>query len=99
MNETIIFGASDDMIGVEGNVQEGLYANDGAPTHVRVGDWVFRAEYNRDGEWKFDVVDHPNGGSWTHLSVGESDEHKDYTEVIRFDCPSEATAEKVQPPD
>jgi hypothetical protein len=96
MDETTVSGASDDLIEVEGSVREELYANYSKPTYFRVGNWKFEAEY--DGEWHFAVIDHPNGVMWTHLGIGESDEHRDYSEVIRFDCPSGVRVEKVDSP-
>lgn len=94
--ETVIYGASDDLIEVEGNVHEELYAEYGEPTYVRVGDWKFRVEYDTNGEWKIDVQDYPSGVTWTHLGVGEADEYKDYSEAVLFDCPSGVNVEKVE---
>lgn len=93
-NETIVYGASDDLIEVVGNVREELYANYDEVTVFRVGVWKFESRYTNEGTWVFDVVDHPSGDSWLHLDVGEG-EFKDYSEEIHFDCIEGVRVEKI----
>jgi len=83
--ETAIYGASDDLIEIDGKIQEELGANHGEPTLVDVGDWEFEVEYGPRGIWHIDVIDHPLGLAYREYAPGELDRFKDYSEVILFE--------------
>lgn len=91
MKEITIYGHSDDLIEIVGDMNDEIYADYGEPTVLTIGGWAVRAEY--DGEWNFEVISDPDT-SWTHLSVGESDEYNGYTEVLRIDVVDDAEIEK-----
>lgn len=88
--EMYVYGHSDDLIEINGDVQEELYANYGEPTHVIVGETKLSVEY--DGEWHIDVVDQGVNDETSWYSVGRNkvvEELNDYTEVVVVTSPSE----------
>lgn len=88
-----VYGHSDDLIEVEGDVTEELYANFNGPTHVFVGDTEIVAEY--DGEWHFDVVDKGRNDTTHWYSVGRRkviEELNDYTECIVVESTTDTVA-------
>jgi len=95
MYNTTVYGASDDLIVVQGEVNEELYAYYGVPTEFRVGDFKFKAIYDTDAQWKLNLVDSPDGAVVTHCDVGDCEEAKDYSEAIQFNVESGVTVEKL----
>lgn len=83
-----VYGHSDDLIEVVGDVQEEFYALD-TPAHIMVGDTEIVAEY--DGEWHFEVVDQGEADKTHWYSVGRKkvvEECNDYTEAISVETPT-----------
>lgn len=93
MKEITIHGHSDDLIEIDGPINEEIQANFDKPTTFAVGDWKFMAEYN--GDWHFIVLEHPHGVIWDHLPVGEFEKFNDYTEVLRITAKN-PTVEKIK---
>ncbi len=53
MKTITIYGASDDLIEIEGDIRDELYANDDESTKLAFSDGtVLSIEYNSDGLWK-----------------------------------------------
>lgn len=80
-----VYGASDDLVEVGGDVSEEFYADLGEPTHVFVGDTEIVAEYTDDGEWSVSVVDEGEDDETHWYSVGREkvvEKLNDYTEVV-----------------
>jgi len=95
MYNTTVYGASDDLIEVQGKVNEEMYADYGVPTEFRVGDFHFKAKYNELAQWEITLTDSPDGAVVTHCDVGECEEAKDYSEAIQFNVESGVTVEKL----
>lgn len=94
-HEIYVYGASDDLIEVGGDVSAEFYANFDAPTHVIIGETEIVVEY--DGEWHLSVVDEGEDDEIAWYSVGRdqvAEELNDYTEAIVVESP-EANASKV----
>lgn len=84
-HEIGVYGHSDDLIEIVGDVREEYYANFGEPTHVRIGDTEVVAEYTSGGEWKVSVVDEGVNDTVHHHSIGSdtlAEEANDYTEAV-----------------
>ena len=53
MKKITVYGAGDDLIEIEGEIREELYARDDASTKLAFSDGtVLSVEYNKDGLWK-----------------------------------------------
>jgi len=63
-----VYGASDDLIEIIGDIREEFYANYNEPTHIMVGNTELVVEY--DGEWHISVVDLGENDTTAHYSVG-----------------------------
>lgn len=80
-----VYGHSDDLIEITGDVREEFYADFGEPTHVMVGNTEIVAEYTNEGVWKVSVVDEGAGDETYHHSIGSetlAEETNDYTEAV-----------------
>jgi len=80
-----VYGHSDDLIEVVGDVQEEYYAIYDEPTHVMVGNTEVVAEYGGPGEWYVSVVDQGDGDETYHHKIGSvelAEEANDYTEAV-----------------
>lgn len=96
MKQIELYGHSDDLIEVDGDLSEELYANYEDDTEFQIGEWRLKASY--DGEWTFIVLDHPDGAMWERLSVGEhaaeDDPYNTYSELVRLSATDDAEVSK-----
>lgn len=83
MSEIIIYGQSDDLIEITGDVREELYANYNEPTEFRVGEWEIKAEY--DGYWELGFLNLPENASCAYYSFGEHEKAPSYSATIVFE--------------
>lgn len=88
-----IYGRSDDLIEVTGDIEEELYADYGEPTRFMVLGYMIEAEY--DGEWRFDVVASPDNPNYMKVDAGEHSDYNDYTEVLRINQPLDLSVTKL----
>lgn len=82
MNHTIIFGASDDLIEIEGHLREefGGYISDDEKLYIACSDGTLLS-VSYDGEWKFHVD--RQGALFEKIipGVGEDGKHSEYPEA------------------
>lgn len=83
MGEVIMYGQSDDLIEIGGDINEELYANYNEPTEIRVGEWKINCEY--DGRWTFGFLNLPENATCAYYSVGEHDEAPKYSAAVVFE--------------
>lgn len=83
-----IYGSSDDLIEIEGDVTEEFYAKESEPNYLGFSNGVLaRIEYNDDGEWAIRVLHKPKNVGTSIFFVGdsaitESGRYNDYTDVL-----------------
>lgn len=91
-----VYGHSDDLIEIDGDVREEFYANYGEPTYLFLGNTEIVAEY--DGEWHFEVFYEGVTDTVYEYSVGRKkvvEQLNDYTEVVVVESP-ENTAKVLE---
>lgn len=80
-----VYGHSDDLIEIDGDVREEFYANYGEPTFLSIGNTELSVEYTNDGEWRIHVVDQGAHDTVYKYGVGRKkvvEKLNDYTEVV-----------------
>lgn len=79
MKKTILFGASDDLLEFRGALYEEWGSNSGEKGYIAFSDGTI-LDYKYDGEWKFQVRRQGALFEKIIISVGEDNEHKDFSE-------------------
>lgn len=80
--EVQLFGASDDLIEVRGDIREEFYANFDEPTYLRINEAKVNILY--DGEWKFWLEDTGDSVTSEKYPVDSemSDKYRYYSELL-----------------
>lgn len=79
-NSIRIYGASDDIVGVEGTISDEFYADNEDPTYLAFSDGtVLSVEYSSRGIWRINRI---AAGSATYTKVESKGTDLDYTDVV-----------------
>lgn len=78
-----VYGASDDIIRIDGELSEELYVNCDGVAKIKIGKWVIQAMYGTDAIWhlQVDFLESEAGG-WEHYEAGHPQGAKDYSEML-----------------
>ncbi|WLW38148.1 hypothetical protein [Halorubrum tailed virus BLv36] len=79
-----VYGHSDDLVEVIGDVSDEFVADLNSPTHMMIGGSEVVLEYTHEGTWNVSVAC-PNGNVTHHHSIGSSElaeETNEYTEAV-----------------
>jgi len=91
MNEMHVYGASDDLIEIDGDVSEEFYANFSEPTEMMVGLTKLSIEYTTEGVWSIIVENEAPSDEVTIYDVGsgEAEQYKDYSQLAVVKSPTD----------
>lgn len=96
MTTVEIYGRSDDIIHICGDVNKQFYADYGESTKLVVLGYTIEIEYNTsDGIWTIDVVEEPESGSYDKYSAGDYPRYNSYTEVLILESSIDRTVQKT----
>jgi len=95
MPQVDIYGHSDDLIEITGDIEEEIYANLGRPTEFALLGYHLSAEYVGAGNWRIDVVEEPRQANYEMYQVGECDKYNDYSDVVRINQPLNGSVRKL----
>ena len=87
MVEARIYGRSDDLIEIEGDITQEIMAKYGEPTRFSLLGYIIEATYNKQGEWVFEVIEEPECAVYDHYNVGADGLNTDYSEVLVIQHP------------
>ena len=93
-----VYGHSDDLVEVVGDVQEEFPADFNGPTHLIIGNTEVCVEYTLEGVWEVSDVNPGATDVIRHHSVGSSElaeKTNDYTEAIVVET-DELHAKKIE---
>lgn len=80
MKEVTIYGASDDLIEIEGDIREEIYANDETGNFLAFSDGtILSVNYGKEGIWR---VNRLQAGSAAMDKIEATDPDGDYTDRV-----------------
>lgn len=92
MTNLILYGASDDLIELDGDLSEEFNPDAGNETYIGFSDGsLVAARYDAKGNWRFTIVEESSGTSITVHPIGTVKERRgveipDYSEMVNIDA-------------
>lgn len=83
-HEYKIYGASDDLIEIEGHESEEFYANYDEPTYVTLGETKLEVVYDSDGIWRIriDELGIKDSEMTFGVETSTAQSHREYSELV-----------------